>query len=109
MTRISPVVLLAIFAFLYAVTVIPPTVVSQHTPSTSNGQRLFTQSCSACHDTHGTATKSGPELKNYAQHQPHPTDAQIHTIIQQGKGKMPAFTTLSKSQTDDLVAYLKTL
>jgi mono/diheme cytochrome c family protein len=48
-------------------------------------------------------------LKNYYQHQPRPTDVTVRTIIQQGKGKMPAFATLSKSQLDDLTAYLKVL
>jgi hypothetical protein len=33
----------------------------------------------------------------------------MQSIIQQGKGKMPAFSTLNKSQTDDLIAFLKTL
>jgi mono/diheme cytochrome c family protein len=32
------------------------------------------------------------------------TDATVRTIIQQGKGRMPAFGTLSESQIDDLVA-----
>jgi mono/diheme cytochrome c family protein len=112
MIRISPAIPIAVLAFIYVAAAMPLAVVSQRpaqAAATANGQRLFNQSCSACHDTHGTATKSGPELKSYSQHQPHPTDAQMHSIIEQGKGKMPAFSTLSKAQTDDLVAYLKTL
>jgi mono/diheme cytochrome c family protein len=76
----------------------------------TNGHRIFVQSCAACHDTHGEMSKSGPGLKNYYHdHQPHPTDAAVRAVIQQGKGKMPAFSSLKNSQTDDLVAYLKTL
>lgn len=96
------------FAVLLA---IPPAVVSQRsTPQAAvNGRRIFNQSCSACHDTLGKMTKSGPELKSYYRHPPRPTDASVGIIIMQGKGKMPAFSTLNKSQVDDLVAYLKTL
>jgi hypothetical protein len=32
------------------------------------GRRLFRQSCASCHDTLGTAAKSGPKLKNYYRH-----------------------------------------
>jgi mono/diheme cytochrome c family protein len=74
-----------------------------------NGRRIFNQSCAACHDTHGTTIKSGPGLKNYYRHQPRPADATVRTIIQQGKGKMPAFNILDKLQIDDVVAFLKTL
>jgi mono/diheme cytochrome c family protein len=78
--------------------------------SAADGQRIFVQSCAACHDAHGTSPKNGPGLKNYYRdHQPHPSDIAVRTVIQQGKGKMPGFSSLSKSQTDDLVAYLKTL
>jgi quinoprotein glucose dehydrogenase len=78
--------------------------------SVVQGQRIFSQSCASCHDAHGTIVKSGPALKNYyREHQPHPTDASVRAVIRQGKGTMPAFSTLSKSQTDDLIAYLRTL
>lgn len=78
--------------------------------SVTNGQRIFVQSCASCHDAHSTSSKSGPGLKNYYRdHQPHPSDIAVRAVIQEGKGKMPGFSSLSKSQTDDLVAYLKTL
>jgi mono/diheme cytochrome c family protein len=77
--------------------------------ATADGKRIFNQSCSACHETLGRTTKSGPGLKDYYRRQPRPADATVSSIIQQGKGKMPAFTTLNKMQIDDLVAYIKTL
>ena len=77
---------------------------------TANGQHLFAQHCAACHDMHSTAARSGPGLKSYYRtHQPRPSDTALRSIIRQGKGKMPAFSTLNKSQTDDLIAFLKTL
>jgi mono/diheme cytochrome c family protein len=98
----------AVFVFLLAM---PPAVISQKSTSqaAANGRRIFNQSCAACHDTLGTTSKSGPELKSYYRRQPRPTDATMGTIIKQGKGKMPAFSTLNNSQVDDLVVYLKTL
>jgi mono/diheme cytochrome c family protein len=48
-------------------------------------------------------------LKNYYRHQQRAADTNVRAIIQQGKGPMPAFSTLNKSQIADLIAYLKTL
>jgi mono/diheme cytochrome c family protein len=109
--RVSPAALFAILVFLYLAIAIPPAVISQSSAPQAvvNGKRIFNQSCAACHDTLGTMKKSGPALKNYYRHQPRPADAIVRTIIQQGKGKMPAFSTLNKLQVDNLVAYLKTL
>ena len=111
MKQVSPAALFAIFAVFYLAIAIPPVVISQKSApqAFANGKRTFNQSCAACHDTLGTTTKSGPGLKNYYRHHPHPADATVRTIIQQGKGRMPAFSTLNRLQTDDLVAYLKTL
>jgi mono/diheme cytochrome c family protein len=109
--QVSSAALFAILVFLFLVIATPQAMISQKPmpQAAANGKRIFNQSCAACHDTLGTTTKSGPELKSYYRHQPRPADAAVRTIIQQGKGRMPAFSTLNKSQTDDLVAYLKTL
>jgi mono/diheme cytochrome c family protein len=101
----------AIVIFLFLFVAIPQAVIPQGSErqTIANGKRIFSQSCAACHDTLGTATKSGPELKNYYHHQPRPADNAVRTVIHQGKGKMPGFSTLNETQTDSLVAYLKTL
>ncbi len=111
MKQVSLVALFAILVFLYLAIATPPAAISQISAphAVANGKRIFNQSCATCHDTLGNMTKSGPALKNYYRHQPRPADAIVRTIIQQGKGRMPAFTTLNKAQVDDLVAYLKTL
>jgi mono/diheme cytochrome c family protein len=97
--------------FLFLAIAIPGTVSPQRSApqAAADGKRIFNQSCLACHDTLGTATKPGAKLKNYYRRQPRPTDATVSSIIRQGKGKMPAFSTLNKTQVDDLVAYIKTL
>ena len=111
MRQVSPVVLFAGFIFFLLAIAIPPVVISQKSmpQAVTNGKRTFNQSCASCHDILGTSAKSGPGLKNYYHQRPRPADATVGTIIQQGKGKMPAFTNLDKLQIDDLVAYLKTL
>lgn len=111
MKQVLSVPLFAIFVFLLLAVAIPQTVISLSSApqALADGKRIFNQSCAACHDTLGTTTKSGPRLKNYYRHQPRPADTTVHTIIQRGKGRMPAFSTLNKLQIDDLIVYLKTL
>ena len=111
MKQVSPVALVVVFLFFFLAIAAPPAVISQKSApkAVANGKRTFNQSCASCHDILATSAKSGPGLKNYYRHQPRPADATVRTIIQQGKGRMPAFSTLDKLQIDDLVAYLKTL
>jgi mono/diheme cytochrome c family protein len=109
--QVSPVALLVVSIFSFLSIAIPPAVISEKSlpQAVANGRRTFNQSCASCHDTLGTTTKSGPALKDYYRHQLRPADATVRTIIQQGKGRMPPFSTLNQLQIDDLVAYLKTL
>jgi mono/diheme cytochrome c family protein len=108
--QLSPAALFAILAYLFLAMAIPPAVISQTSTAqtVANGRHIFSQSCAPCHDTLGTTTKSGPELKHYYRRQ-RPADTTVRAIIQQGKGRMPAFSTFNKLKIDDLVAYLKTL
>ncbi|HEX3436386.1 MAG TPA: c-type cytochrome [Pseudacidobacterium sp.] len=76
--------------------------------SLKSGRRIFAQSCASCHAAHSAASRSAPGIKDYFNSQ-HPSDAAVRTVIGQGKGKMPGFPYLTRSQTDDLIAYLKTL
>ncbi len=111
MKRVSFVVLFVLFVFLFFAVTIPPPVISQKPApeSAAKGRRIFAQSCASCHEVLGTTIKSGPALKDYYRRQPRPADATVRAIIEQGKGRMPAFTSLDQLQVDDLVAYLKTL
>jgi mono/diheme cytochrome c family protein len=78
--------------------------------STANGKRIFAQFCASCHDAHSTTSRVGIGLQDYyRQHQPHPTDSSVRTIILKGKGAMPGFSILSGSQANDLIEYLRTL
>lgn len=80
----------------------------------SGGAALFKSKCVMCHGPDGSGnTPIGkaigtPDLRS-AQVQKL-SDAQLSAIIIKGKGKMPAFgSSLSKSQTDALVAFIRSL
>lgn len=110
MKRISPAVLFLCSGLLcFAMAIAPAFSAQKSTTQTASGKRTFNQYCAACHDTLGSAPKSGPALRSYYHRQPRPSDSAVQKIIQQGKGRMPAFSTLSSSQVNDLIAYLKTL
>jgi mono/diheme cytochrome c family protein len=108
--HLSFAALFAEFVFLFFAITIPPAVISQKSPhSIANGRRIFNRSCAACHNTLSTTTKAGPALKGYYRRQPRPSDVSVRAVIQEGKGRMPAFSTLKKLEIDDIVAFLKTL
>ena len=109
MKRSLPAALLCSGLLCFSVAIAPAFSAQRSTTQTANGKRIFNQYCAACHNTLGATTKSGPVLRGYYHRQPRPSDSVVQRIIQQGKGRMPAFSTLSSSQVDDLVAYLKTL
>jgi mono/diheme cytochrome c family protein len=110
--RRTPPLTRCLALLLFLLTVALPFALSpqQQIPqSVVNGRHLFRQSCASCHDTLGTAAKSGPGLKDYYRRQPRPADSAVRAVILQGKGKMPGFSTFGKSQMNDLIEYLKTL
>jgi mono/diheme cytochrome c family protein len=87
-----------------------PTAMAAPSTAVEQGRRIFAQSCIGCHDAHSTQRLAGPGLKDYFRsHRPQPTDVAVRTVIQRGRGAMPAFSQLSAAQLTSLVAYLRTL
>ena len=90
-------------------------------PAAKSGKKLFDQNCTMCHFANQTANKIGPGLKGLFKNKELPyshrpvTVANVQEQIEKGnqKGKpmpMPPFgSKFSKTQINDLVAYLKTL
>lgn len=79
------------------------------------GRHVFDANCARCHEPYSSHALHGPSLKNVYKKQYLPSgtpanDDRITDLIVHGKAKMPAFgNTLSDSQIDALLAYLKTL
>lgn len=83
---------------------------AESTQTIRQGQQTFARYCASCHSIHSAASLTGPGFKGYfSNHQPKPSDIIVRAVIAKGKGKMPAFGNLNKTQTDEVIAYLKTL
>jgi mono/diheme cytochrome c family protein len=85
------------------------------TPTQATGRHVFDANCARCHEPYSSHGLHGPSLHNIYKKQYLPSgmpanDDRITDVIVRGKAKMPAFgDTLSDSQIDALLAYLKTL
>jgi mono/diheme cytochrome c family protein len=82
-------------------------------PSTraKRGDAIFHQRCITCHNKQpdDTSPFGPPNLHGIFRGSSAITPRQATEIISKGKGTMPAFSTmLTKSDIDDLIAYLRT-
>ncbi|HLK69511.1 MAG TPA: cytochrome c [Bryobacteraceae bacterium] len=78
------------------------------------GKEVF-QTCSVCHNPDTDEKKMGPGLKGLFKKDKltngkKPTEANVRAKIDEGGNGMPPYKdTLSDTEKDDLIAYLKTL
>jgi mono/diheme cytochrome c family protein len=85
------------------------------TPTQAMGRHVFDANCARCHEPYSSRGLHGPSLHDVYKKQYLPSgmpanDERITAVIVRGRAKMPAFgDTLSDSQIDALLAYLKTL
>ena len=115
MKRAAGVLILVATGSLFSLsrvrTVRPVSAQTVNRGDTQAGQKTFIQYCAQCHSANEGQVLFGPSL--YAEmRKPHPkkTTAEVHEILINGKGKMPAFADrLSPADMDNLVAYLRTL
>jgi mono/diheme cytochrome c family protein len=100
--RVNAIALLPLFLFAF-----PNLVAAQ-----ADGQKLYDTKCAQCHGPDGTGNTVvgkavGAKDLNSAEARKL-TDAEIHTQIDQGKGKMPPFGgTLNKAQIDSLIPIVR--
>jgi mono/diheme cytochrome c family protein len=80
------------------------------------GRHVFDANCARCHEPYSSRGLHGPSLHNLYKKQYLPasgmpaSDDRITEVIERGRAKMPAFgNSLSDSQMEALLAYLKTL
>ncbi len=76
--------------------------------SAEPGRRVFASRCAACHGTEGGGGKLGPSIVARI---PLRTDADLEAVIREGLSGagMPAFANLTKTESTDLIAFLRTL
>src|SRR5690349_9769592 len=76
--------------------------------SAAPGRQVFASRCAACHGTEGGGGELGPSIVARI---PLRNDAELEAVVREGLSGagMPAFPNLSKAETGDLVAFLRTL
>ncbi len=72
-------------------------------PAATPGQAVYRTNCSSCHGEDRAGNGSVPPLVNIAMRQPLKT---IRDTVTNGKGMMPAFTSLTPEQLNQLSEYL---
>ena len=81
----------------------------------AKGKDTFESNCGVCHNADSTERKMGPGLKGLFKraelvNKKKVTDANVVAIINEGGNGMPAFADqLTRTEKEDLLAYLKTL
>ena len=71
----------------------------------ATGSEIFQQKCVVCHGMNGSGG-FGPRLTDLSDL----SDAQLHTIVHNGKGQMPALAgQLSDAQISAVIAHVRTL
>ena len=78
------------------------------------GKNIFTSKCSICHGPDGSGKTSMGKALNIADLHSEAvqktSDADLRSIISNGKNKMPAFKgKLTDAQIDDVIAYIRSL
>lgn len=107
MNLLRPALLLslAVAAPLFAQAASPSSSASSVDPR-ARGAKVFTESgCPQCHTIHQHGGTKGPDLSGVGRRL---NETQIRTQLHDGGKQMPSFADiLEKSETDDLVAYLR--
>ena len=70
---------------------------------------LYKTKCASCHGADGTPTAIGVKMGATPFKTSKGTDADFAKITKDGKGKMPAYKTLTDDQINGLVKYIRTL
>ena len=75
----------------------------------ASAEATFKAKCAACHGTDGKGKEMMKTRDLGSADVQKQTDADLTTIITKGKGKMPAYGTLTPDQVKDLVTYIRSL
>src|SRR6266481_3515868 len=76
---------------------------------TAAGETMFKAKCAGCHGADGKGKEAMKTTDMAAADVQKMSDADLSGIISSGKGKMPAYKTLTPDQVKDLVSYIRSL
>jgi cytochrome c6 len=76
---------------------------------TAAGATMFKAKCAGCHGADGAGKDAMKTTDMGAADVQKMSDADLSAVITGGKGKMPAYKTLTPDQVKDLVGYIRTL
>jgi len=76
---------------------------------TAAGGTMFKAKCAGCHGADGKGKEALKTTDMGAADVQKMSDADLSGIISNGKGKMPAYKTLTPDQVKDLVGYIRSL
>ena len=76
---------------------------------TAAGEAMFKAKCAGCHGADGKGKEVMKTTDMAAADVQKMSDADLSGIISNGKGKMPAYKTLTPEQVKDLVSYIRSL
>ncbi len=81
----------------------------------SSGKDLYMRHCRGCHGQNGEGNPTMEKAMKVkiesldSKAIQSMSDADLHKVIADGKGKMPAISNLSDAQVNDVIAYIRTL
>ena len=76
---------------------------------TAAGEATFKAKCAGCHGADGKGKEAMKTTDMAADDVQKMSDADLSGVISNGKGKMPAYKTLTPDQVKDLVSYIRSL
>ena len=76
---------------------------------TAAGEATFKAKCAGCHGADGKGKEAMKTTDMAAADVQKMSDADLSGVISNGKGKMPAYKTLTPDQVKDLVSYIRSL
>jgi cytochrome c6 len=76
---------------------------------TAAGEAMFKAKCAGCHGADGKGKEAMKTTDMAADDVQKMSDADLSGVISNGKGKMPAYKTLTPDQVKDLVSYIRSL
>jgi cytochrome c6 len=82
---------------------------AQAKADTAAGEAMFKAKCAGCHGADGKGKEAMKTTDMAAADVQKMSDADLSGIISNGKGKMPAYKTLTPEQVKDLVGYIRSL